>query len=117
VKGILKVTLTSGLTFMGICCRLTNQARAAAAAAAAINFTSPEQLNPQQQQQRSYSKPSSLDVLSESAASQVGHLPPSLLREMRIVSILMYTPFLRHGIIYRTCVHAGKISKAVILAG
>lgn len=79
MEGSLKGTLALGLTCMGICCRLTNQARAAAAAAAAVNFTSPEQLNlQQQQQQRSYSKPSSLDVLSESAASQVGHSPPSL---------------------------------------
>jgi hypothetical protein len=59
---------------MFICCRLTTQARAAAAAAAAVNFSSPEQLNHQQQQHhRPYSKPSSLDVLSESAASQVEH--------------------------------------------
>ena len=117
MEGILKVTLTSGLSCMGICCRLTNQARAAAAAAAAVNFTSPEQLNPLQQQQRSYSKPSSLDILSESAASQVRHLPPSLLCEMRTVSIRMYNPFLCQVIFYRTCVHAGNISKAVILAG
>ncbi len=52
------------------CCRVTNQARAAvAAAAAASKYAHPEQ--PLQQQQVSYSKPSSLDVLSESAASQV----------------------------------------------
>ncbi len=54
-------------------CRVTNQARAAvAAAAAASKYTHPEQ--PLQPQQLSYSKPSSLDVLSESAASQVSRM-------------------------------------------
>lgn len=64
---------TLWLSWAPHCCRVTNQARAAvAAAAAASKYSHPEQ--PLQQQQLSYSKPSSLDVLSESAASQVSHL-------------------------------------------